>query len=222
MTDSLQRLRRLSLNLFLLFLSISALMAIATVLAGSFGWVEVRVLLTTFVISACSIACMACAAFAQLTGRVAVASLAGVLCLASSVLVLVGAWGEPNSDAFWKMTFISNVLAISSVHAMLLAMGRLAPEHRWVAVSGGLCIGLLALMLCVAILQEITEVNYYKLVAVVAIMVALATLAVPILHRMGQKTTAKLVLRQEHGDIFRDTHGNRFRVLALNEDKQHA
>jgi len=220
MTDSLQRLRRLSLNLFLVFLSISALIAIATVLMGAFGWFEVRVLITTFVISACSITCMACAAFAQLTGRVPIAFLAGALCLLGSLFILVGAWGDIENEVFWKLTFISNTLAIGGVHAMILAMGRLPTQYHWVVVSGQLSIGLLVLMLCTAITLEITTVSYYQLVAVLAIIVALATLAVPILHRTAQKTAgrAKLVLRQEQGNIFRDSNGKRFQVLAMDEE----
>lgn len=223
MTESLQRLRRLSLYLFLIFLGISALIAIATVLAGSFGWFEVRVLITTFVISGCSIACMACAAFAQLSGRVSLALAAGALCLASSLLLLVGAWGDVESEAFWKTTLVSNIVAVGAVHAMLLALGRLAHEHRWVQAGGALCIGLLALLLCSAVLGEVTDADFYKLVAVVAILVALATLAVPILHRMNRReattpSAQRLVLYQLEGDIYRDKEDRRFRLVPMDGD----
>mgnify|MGYP001065612351 CR=1 FL=1 len=220
MTESLQRLRRLSLHLFLIFLAISALIAIATVLAGSFGWFEARVLITTFVISACSIACMACAAFAQITNRVELAVGAGLLCLGSSVLILVGAWWDIDVEAFWKTTFVLNSIAVGSVHAMLLAMGRVAQQQRWIQVGGEISIGLLVLLIAMAVVGEITDVDYYKLVAVVAIVVALATLVVPILHRMQGREPAreKLVLQRDHDDIFRDPGGRRFRLIPLDED----
>ena len=57
--------------------------------------------------------------------------------------------------------------------------------------------------------------SYYRLLAVVAIVVGLVTLAIPILVKLGGRTESanlELKLEQIEGDTYRDSKGNIYRV----------
>ena len=63
--------------------------------------------------------------------------------------------------------------------------------------------------------MEIDATSYYRLLAVVAIVIGLVTLAIPILVKLGGRAeSAKLELKLEQieGDTYRDTKGNIYRV----------
>lgn|GEM_PF-6405080 len=69
-----------------------------------------------------------------------------------------------------------------------------------------------------AIWGEVSNEEYYRFVAVGAIIVALVTLVVPIMMKMGKgagRKVERIVLETVEGDIFRDAAGKRFRVKEI-------
>ena len=91
-------LRKLALKFFLVFLGLTALVAIVSVLTGSFGELQLKILATSFAISSASILAMSCAAFIERKKRV-VLGISGVLLSAmAACLVIAGLWLESESE----------------------------------------------------------------------------------------------------------------------------
>jgi steroid delta-isomerase-like uncharacterized protein len=197
-------IRKLSLKVFIGFLAFTALIAIVTVLSGDFGDTQMKILATTFTISAASICSMSCAAFIEKRRRTSL-GLAGIfLCITGSILLIAGMWPEIDSDEYWKSTITVIVLAIAFAHAFLLLLPELDKKQKWVQRFASVSIGILAIQCIVAAWGEIENEDYYRFLAVVAIIVGLLTLVVPILMKLRKSEGKKQKLSsldQVYGDI---------------------
>ncbi|MGK0205847.1 MAG: hypothetical protein ACI9S9_004940 [Planctomycetota bacterium] len=179
-------LRRLFLWLFVGCLGMTALLAIIAVLAGDFGDLEFRVLGSSGSVSAASICAMACAAFRE-RGKVAVLGTVGIaLAGLALVAVLILIWFEPRPLDNWvRVTLFLVLYAIASAHGQLLLLPSLAQRHVWVQRMAIGAIALLTFLLSIVILWEPADDDLMRPIVVVAIVVALLTLVVPILWRIG-------------------------------------
>lgn len=213
---SFTEIRRLSLQTFIGFLSLTALVAIVSVLSGDFGETQLKILGTTLTISAASICSMSCAAFIE-KRRAREAGLAGIfLSVAAGILVIVGIWPEIPSDEYWKMTASVSVLAAAFAHGFLLALPRLTPGQSWIQPVTWCSIGLLSILSIVAVWGEIRSEGYYRFLAVVAILVGLETLVIPLLWKLSAgrvETRERVFIQQVEGDLYRDSAGREFRLL---------
>ncbi|MEJ2246859.1 MAG: hypothetical protein P8Y80_12395 [Acidobacteriota bacterium] len=209
-------LSKISLRVFLGFLGLTALIAIVTVLSGEFGELQMKVLVTTFTISAASICAMSCAAFIVKKNRLAI-GLGGIfLTVITAVLVICGIWPEIDSEIYWKTTGTIGVTAIACAHGFLLYLPNLGKRYRWVQNISFLSIVVLALQIIVAMWGEIPDEAYYRFLTVVAIMVGLETLSIPILFRMGKGQKRELLILEKLEDgTYRDTGGKRYQVNSL-------
>ncbi len=211
-------IRKLSLKIFLGFLGLTALIAIVSVLLGELGQVQVKILATTFTISAASICSMACAAFTERKKPVHL-GLAGILLsICAAVLVIAGMWSESNNETYWKTTVTVGVLAIALAHAFLLNLPELDKSQKWVQLISSITIAILALQIIGAVWGEINQDVYYRFLAVVAIVVALETLAIPILLKLRKRNgeiIEKLVLVRVRDDIYRDESGKEYQLREI-------
>ncbi len=215
-------IRKSSLKVFIGFLIITAVIAIITVLAGDFGELQLKILATTFMISAASICSMSCAAFIE-KRKLASVGLAGiVLSAVGAFLVIAGLWGEVDSERYWKTTVTFLVCSVAAAHAFLLVIPRLDGRHVWVQVVSVASIGILAVQIIAAVWSEIDEENYYRMLTVVAILVGLETLVVPILMKLrkGSGEKAKpLILENIDGEMYRDSAGKIYKVTEIPAEK---
>lgn len=183
------KLKRLSLWAFIGFLVVTAIVAIVAVVSGDFGDFESKVLITSLIISGTSVCMMAYATFAERTGMVKVGQVGVALAVAAAGLLLVGMWSERGEDEFWKVTLTFLILAVGLAYALLLLLPELRGRQRWVRTTSSVSIGALAAMMIVAIWVEFSEGWYVRVLAVMAILVALQTLVIPVLvwlRRMGE------------------------------------
>jgi peptidoglycan/LPS O-acetylase OafA/YrhL len=219
-------LRRLFLWLFLGFLGITALLAIGAVLSSEFGDTQARVLSSSASISAASVLAMACAAFRE-RGRVPVFGslgivLAGLALLAA--LVLIWTQSEHPSEAMIKTTLLLVVYAVGTAHAELLLLPPLARRHAVAQPVGVGLIALLAALLTIVILdpEDVAE-GLSRSIAVVSILVALVTLAIPILWKLGGEVRGgvagaaveTLALRRRPDGTWVDAAGAGYRVERI-------
>ena len=214
-------LRRTLLWSFIGFLGLSALLAISAVLGSDFGALHARVLATSGTISAASVCALACAAFRErergrMLGTVGIA-LAGIA--AAALLLMIWAEGGRDQERF---TIVLVVWAAATAHAELLWLPRLRPNHRWAQVALVGAIGLLTLLLTLIIAADADGEAMVRLTIVVAIVVALLTLVVPLLWKIGAMasdegadTAARLVLRREPDGGWVDDSGARYEVRKL-------
>ena len=114
---------------------ISAGLGILAILAGNWGWLEIRVLLTTVTISAASICGLGCGAYLAVGGNRAV-PLAGIgLAIGAAAQIIVGMWTEISGEAYWKVAASLSVFAVACGHLSLLSMARLAEQFRWSLIA---------------------------------------------------------------------------------------
>lgn len=211
-------LRKLLLKIFIAFLGLTALIAIISVLAGDFGEVQLKILATTSIISGAAICSMSCAAFIGKGRQVGLGSLGILFSVAAAVFAIAGMWPQIENEVFWQFTLTLTVLAVAIAHAFLLLLPELDKEHKWIQTAATAAIAGLSLLLIVAVWGKISSEEYYRFVAVAAIIVALLTLVVPIMMKMrrgdGQKRE-RIVLERVDGDIFRDVSGKRFQLKEI-------
>lgn len=223
-------LRRTFLWVFVGFLAVTALLAIAAVLSGDFGDFEARVLGSSGSISAASICAMACAAFRE-RGRVPQLGTLGIaLSGLALAVVLVTIWIHRPDDGLVKTALVLVVWAVATAHGELLLLPALA-RHGWAQVAAVAAIAVLALLLTFSIIGENIDEGMVRLIGVMAIVVALFTLVVPILWKIGGTAPAgaataardaattpgagTLVLRQAADGFWVDPAGARYAVQRL-------
>ncbi len=217
--------KKVFLKLFIGFLSLTALVAIFSVLIGEFGDIQVKILATTFTISTASICSMSCAAFIEKRKKSAL-GIAGIICATiSAALVIAAVWIELEGEVFWKSAITFIVLSIALAHAFLLVLPDLDLKHRWTQKASSIGIGLLSLQIVGAVWAEIDNEAYYRLLAVVSIVVVLFTLVVPILMKMKKETytiVETLVLSKNEEGTYVDKDGAHYKVTRINTEQDSA
>lgn len=215
------QIRKALLKVFLGFLGLTALIAIVSVLAGEFGKVQGKILATTATISAASICSMSCAAFIERRKLAPLGYCGILLSVCAAILLIAGLWPEIDSEGYWKTAATFGVLTIAFAHAFLLVLPELDERQKWVQLASSVSIGALVLQILVAVWAEIHTEGYYRLLAVVAIVVGLETLAVPILMKLRGKSgheSTKLVLERIQDDIYRDSTGRKYELREIDAE----
>ncbi len=171
-----------------------AILGIVLVLRNTWGWFEVRVMLTTGIIAAASLCGLACD-LSKLPRGFNWLPRAGLLLtgLAAAILLL-GMWSEIDSEAFWKTAITLCIFAVATVHVCLLSIARLVGRFRWVSFIGNQLIYGLAVMLTIVIVEEVDSEALWRFIAALSIVVAAITLVIPILHRIGRAEGNKVEL----------------------------
>ena len=165
---------------------IGAILGIVLVLRNTWGWFEIRVMLTTAIIAGASLCGLACE-LSKLPFGVNLLPRAGlILTLISATLLLLGMWPEIDNEAYWKITVSFCIFAVATVHVCLLSIARLAGRFRWVTFIGNQLIYGLAVMLTIVLIGEIDSEGIWRFIAALSIVVGALTLVIPILHRIGR------------------------------------
>lgn len=220
------RLKQSFLRGFILFLVITAAIALFAVLKGEFDEQTFKALASSFTISAASICSMACAAYVE-KHRARRAGLLGIACASlAALMMLLGIWEVVHNGQFWKTTLILCVLATASAHLFLLRLPQLDRCHEWVQNLSSILISLLAFIIILAIWTEIDTDEYFRMMTALSIVVVLCTLTIPILMKMRSDNeqypsklkpaqASPLLLYPQADDIYTDTQGIRYRLVRL-------
>jgi len=210
-------LKQFLLRMVIGFFCLTAAVAIAVV-GGRFGEFELKVLATTFLISAASMCALSCAAFIEKRGP----RLWGVAGIAWSVvgaaLTTYGLWTEIVREAFWKTTASIVTVAVAMAYACLLALRDLERRHRWVQVAAWAAISVLALQIIFGLWAEPDAELFFKLLVTVSILLVLFTLVIAVLANLrsgarGVLRTLRLVERPD--GTFCDASGALYRVTKI-------
>jgi hypothetical protein len=169
---------------------------------------------------------MACAAFVE-RGRVPGLGFAGIgLAAVALALVLVLIWIRPSVPDPWvRATLLATIWAVAVAHAELLLLPRLIPAYRWVQGASVGAIALLATLLSLAVYDILDGDGMLQLVAVVSILVALLTLAVPILWKLGRdaepaasvSSPDRMSLQRGVDGVWVDADGGRYEVRRIDD-----
>lgn len=181
-----REIKRSLLYLLVASVVLGAVLGIVVVARNTWGWFEVRVVLTTVVIAVASLCGLACELSRMPRGANLFPSLGLALTLAAAGLNLVGLWFDLSSEEYWKTAASASIMAVATVHACLLSIARLAARFRWVLLLSYQVVYGLAVLLCVMIFGEISDDGVFRLTAAVAILDAAFTLVIPLLHRISK------------------------------------
>ena len=215
-------IRKLSLKIFIGFLSLTAVIAIISVLSGKFGELQEKILATTFTISAASICSMACAAFIEKKKSLNLGMSGIALSIAAAVLIIVGLWPNIHNELYWRITASVAVFAIAFAHGFLLNLADLDDKQKWVQPVSTVTIGILCLMIVAAILCDIEDDIYFRILAVAAIIAGLETLIIPILmklHKGNIRRGKQLVLEEIENNIYTDPAGKKYELREINTEQ---
>ena len=227
-----KELKETLLKVFIWFLVVTAIGAIIAVLVGEFGDFLGKVLVSTLSISAASICAMSCAAFIEKRQRQGW-GLAGIaLAAVTAVLIITGLWVEVGDTDYWKTTISLGVAAAALAHIFLLLLPDLDAQHRWTQQVSAIAITTLSVQIIGAVLAEIDEDVYYRLLAAVGIVVGLGTLIVPILMKLSKEgkrvadpwhysreEVETLILERVEGDRFTDPAGRTYKVTRTDAEE---
>ena len=179
--------KKLALWFLIVSVAISAALGIIAISTGNFGWVEIRIVLTTLTISAASICALASGALWEGRGQ-RILPLAGiVLALMAAVLLISGIWLEAEAQEFWRFAFSVGVVAAATAHACLLSLAKLARRFNWAKVITLIAIYLLAFLIVSAIYIEPRGDFGFRLIGATSIVVAALTIMMPIFHRLSRE-----------------------------------
>lgn len=216
-------IRRLSLLVFIGFLILTALIAMVTVLTGTWGETQAKILASTLTISAASICSMSCIAFVEKRKRKPLGLIGIFLSITAAILLITGMWPEINSDGYWKTTLTFGVFAVALAHAFLLSLPDLDDRQKWIQPVTAVTIGILAFQIVIAFWGEINNDWYYRFLILIAILLGLETLVIPILMKLrkgdGYKKN-KLILEKIEEGIFRDHTGKTYRLTEIDPAKE--
>jgi hypothetical protein len=210
-------LRQLSLRGFVGFLSLTALIAVVTVLVGNFGELQGKILASSFSVSIASICAMSGAVFMESRGPRWLGVVGIVIALLGLVLINVGLWFEPGSWTYWKFVFVFVVVSLGLAHGFLLQLPSLNLTYKWVQPLSAISIALLVALISGALIWEWSGDWLWRGMTVVAIVVVLCSALIPILLRLGASSTArvKLVLELLEDGLYQSADGRRFEVREL-------
>jgi hypothetical protein len=210
-------LRQLSLRGFVGFLSLTALIAVITVLVGNFGDVQFKILASSFSVSIASICAMSGAVFMESRGPRWLGVFGILVALLGVLLVNLGLWLEPGNWTFWKIAFVFVVVSLGLAHGFLLQLPSLNVVYKWVQPLSAISILLLVVLISAALIFDLSGDWLWRSMTVVAIVVVLCSALIPILLRLGASSTArvKLVLELLEGGVYQSADGKRFEVREL-------
>lgn len=178
--------KKIALWFLIISVSLSALLGIFTILSGTFGDFEGRVILTTVTISAASICAHAAGALWESQGSRTLPRIAVVLAILAAALIISGIWARISSEEFWKFSATVGVLAIASAQACLISLARLASRFAWTRTLALIAIIFLAAQIIFVIYGDVREEGFFKALGANAILVAALTIMMPIFHRLSR------------------------------------
>ena len=213
-------LRKRMLWLFVGCLAVTAAIAIVTVLTGAFSEFVGRVLASSASVSAASVCAMACAAYQERGARSELGAAGVALAGMTLAVALVAIWQQSPSAALVKWVLAMVCWSVAVAHAELLLLPRLAPRHRWIQRAAVVAIGTLAALLTWVVFDGDPDEALGRWLAVHSILVALLTLVVPVVWRIGRESGdggSQLVLRRDAAGSWFDARGRRYEVRPLED-----
>lgn len=177
--------RAASLRALIVSVVLAAVLGMIAVLAGEFGDLQGRVLMTTLTVGVTSVLGLACGSYLDREPGNPIGRAGIGLSLLAAAMVLPIIWDFHAPEIYVKALFSVVIFAVAAAHLCLLWLAELAPGHRW-AQRGALTSIVAAIVLLLVVLwAELEEESLWRALGVIAIADAAFTLMVPIFHRMS-------------------------------------
>ncbi|MDF1665783.1 MAG: hypothetical protein P1V97_28750 [Planctomycetota bacterium] len=171
---------------FLVFLVLTALMGIGSILTGG-GEAQFKILFICLTISMASISALSCAAAAEKKRQLVLAFPGIGISILSALLCIGGVLAEVTDGGYWQLTIIGIVFSIGLSHACLLGLANLAPKFQWTQPTASASILFLSSLISAAVAGGIRDVGFFMFLGVISIIVGLETIAIPILMMLERQ-----------------------------------
>jgi hypothetical protein len=181
-------LRRIFLISLIASVATSAVIGIGVLLLGNFGSVEVRVLMTTMVITIVSVLGLACGAYIEIRGGKLVPFAGIALSVIAGLMSAFIIWDILDDDEFFIKSFLTaTLLAAACSHLSLLSLARLDQRFSWTRISAVVSVVLLCTILLFILWFEPTGESdlIYRVLGVLGILLASITVVTPVLHKLS-------------------------------------
>jgi len=184
--------RRLFLFLLIGSVALSAFIGIGVLLLGNFGLIEVRILMTTLVITIVSVLGLACGAYVEIRGGRELPYAGIALSVIAGLMSFFIIWDILDDDELFIKSFLTvTLLATACSHLSLLALARLDRRFSWTRISAVVCVVLLCAILLFILWFEPTGDSdlIYRVLGVLGILLASITVVTPVLHKLSTSGT---------------------------------
>lgn len=181
-------LKRNGIKFVLASIAVNAVIGIIAIVSGEFSELDAKILVTSLSVTGGSVLALAnLAARTQQFVKYMPETGAGFAIIGFALLTY-GAWTEFDSEDVGKAAGTAILFASGIGHAGLLSRSRLLPQYQLVLRSAWLFAGILVGMITFLIwsLNVVDNDIYPRAMGVVIILLAAATLAVPVLHRASK------------------------------------
>jgi hypothetical protein len=164
---------------------VTVVLGIYAVIAHHFGSTLGKIIGTTASVSAAMLLGLACvpALERRRLGPVPLVGMAGSV--VAFALVVAGIWMSADRHAYWATTLTVLFVGLWGAGASLLSLARLGPGVRWM-LPAAVVLSLVLACLGIGGVWAQPGTAYVRAVAVVSILVAGFTVAVPVLHRSSR------------------------------------
>jgi len=178
-------MRRSFVRIVIGLISANAAIAVFVLLSGDIGETEGRILGTSLLATATAVLGMVCAPALSAGRRRPIPLVGMAAALGGFVLVTTAIWGEIDSVWFGKTAGSAYLVAGAAALASLLSAWPVGGRAAWVGTAGGLLLAAATIALLAGMWFEVDSPGFWRVFAVLAVLLAATSLAIPILHRAG-------------------------------------
>jgi hypothetical protein len=188
------------LYLLITSVSLSALLGIGIILFGSFGELEMKVLLTTVAITCMSILGLACGASLEAGDGKYLPGAGIILSIIAGVSWIILIWVEQAIGEFFAKSVMSTtILAVGFSHLSLISLARLDQRFKWAILSVFVCVTcLVAILLGLIWMTNTFEGDLtFRILGVLSIAVSALTIIIPVFHKLSEKLNEVDLINEE-------------------------
>ena len=185
--------KRLFALVLVVALCTSALLAIGILLLGEFDETQARILVTTALIGFFSLLALPGGVLLDQGRQAALAWTLIVVCVFTFVVAMNLTWGDVESDDSWRVAGSATAVAGAFSVAAAVTSRRRETDTQAIRVLYLLSLGsaaLLALMILIAIWEEVDDDGFYRFLGAVAVLNLLLVLLQPVARRLGGTPSA--------------------------------
>lgn len=183
-------LKKLSLYLLIISVSLSALIGIMVILFGNFGEFEAKVLATTFTIACISILGLACGAYLETKRGKILPGFGIAFSIISAVMWLILIWTnfDLDVDIFSKTLVSASLSAVVCSHLSLISIAKLDAKFQWSKIVLSFCVWvLLSILFYLVWFQPDSSSDFIlRVIAVLSIIITSLTVVTPIFLKLSQ------------------------------------
>lgn len=172
-------MRRRYTRLAITLVALNAGLAIVILATGDPGEVEGRILGTSLLATASALLAMVQTAGFDERRRVIGIGAA----LTGFVVVTIGIWTETDVAAWWRLGGTAYTVGTAGAVSAVLSARPLGGRNAWLQQAARILVAAAATMIVGGIWFEPSSDAYWRVFAVIAVLIAASGLAIPILHR---------------------------------------